>query len=210
MVTETPTAPWTLPPTWPVPREWDASEPCFILCSGESIGPQAETIRQLKGRFIGVKHGMLLRPDADVFFFSGEGNAEVALSLIPRFRGTHMVVRVKYDPRFPESVKRVTRTKEHEALCELTDHVCGYDMGTSAINLAYHFGARTIVMLGYDMTGGHYCKHPLQYPPQDHFRRHLGPLAALNADAKSKGVRLVNCSPISKVPFEYQPLESFL
>ena len=41
MTTAVATAPWTLPPTWHVPREW-AGDRCFILCSGESIGPQAK------------------------------------------------------------------------------------------------------------------------------------------------------------------------
>jgi hypothetical protein len=50
-----------------VPREWPG-ERCFVLCTGESIGPQAEMITRLKGRFIAVKHAIALRPDADVCF----------------------------------------------------------------------------------------------------------------------------------------------
>lgn len=204
------TTSWTLPPTWTVPREWPG-ERCFILCSGESIGPQAPVIAQLQGRFIAVKHGVLLKPDADVLFVSGEGTPELALELLKVFTGKYAVVRQKHDPRLPESVKRVTRTKTHTELCDLPDHVCGYDSGTSAINLAYHFGAKEIVLLGYDMRGGHFCPHPLQTPPQDHFVRHMEPLEGLAADAKKKGIRIVNCSPISKVTaFERQPLEAFL
>jgi hypothetical protein len=67
------------------------------------------------------------------------------------------------------------------------------------------------VLLGYDMSGGHFCKHPMQSPPRDHFKRHVVPLTALNADARKKGVRIVNCSPTSAVTaFEKQPLEAFL
>lgn len=198
------------PATWPVPREWPG-ERCFVLCSGESIGPQAEIIRQLRGRFIAVKHGVLLRPDADVLFLSGEGTAAVAAELIPQFRGRHVIVRGKSDPSLPSHVRRVTRAKDHGALCDLRDHVCGRDTGTSAINLAYHFGATEIVLLGYDMTGGHFCDHPLPFPPEDHFARHMEHTAAMAADAKAKGIRIVNCSPISRVTcFERQPLEEFL
>jgi hypothetical protein len=50
----------------------------------------------------------------------------------------------------------------------------------------YKFGATEIVLLGYDMTGGHFCKHPLQNPPQAHFRRHMRPLAAFAADARRR------------------------
>jgi hypothetical protein len=139
------------------------------------------------------------------------GEAQIELPLLRQFRGTYVVMRRGKDANFPPYVKRVTRTKDHERLCALRDHVCGYDAGTSAIDLAAKFGATEIVLLGYDMTGGHFCEHPLQNPPQAHFVRHMGPLAAFAADAAAKGVRIVNCSPISKVDvFERQPLESFL
>lgn len=204
-------APFVYPKTWHVPQEWAPDDVCFILCSGESIGPQAKLIARLEGRFIAVKHGVQLRPNADVLFMPGECWTEIVRPCLQRFRGTYAIVRSKYHPDLPESVKRVTRSKQHEQLCELRDHVCGYDSGTSAINLAYHFGARTIVLLGYDMTGGHFCKHPMQNPPQGHFKRHLVPLKGLNEDAKRKGVRIVNCSPTSVVTaFEKQPLEAFL
>ena len=53
--------------------------------------------------------------------------------------------------------------------------------------------------------------HPMPIIPDLHFRRHMGPLAALAADATVKGIRIVNCSPISRVTaFERQPLEVFL
>lgn len=204
------TATFAPPATWPVPREWPG-ERCFILCSGESIGPQKALIARLRGRFIAVKHGVLLKSDAEVLFLSGEGTAAIAAGLIPKFKGRHVIVRGKSDPSLPAICKRVTRAKNHGALCELRDHVSGRDSGTSAINLAYHFGATEIVLLGYDMTGGHFCKHPLPFPPPDHFTRHVEFLPALAADAKAKGIRIVNCSPISVVTaFERQPLEAFL
>lgn len=199
---------------WSVPEAWPG-ERCFIICSGESVKAQAAQIARLRGRIIAVKHGVLLRPDADVLFLSGEGTNEIAAALIPKFKGEHIIVRGKADcPSLaPYDVKRVTRTKDHETLSELRSpaHVGGYDSGTSAIHLAYLFGAREIILLGYDMQGGHFCKHPMPFPPQDHFTRHMGPLKRLAQDAKAKGVRIVNCSPTSAVTaFEKQPLEAFL
>jgi hypothetical protein len=195
---------------WSVPPEW-RGERCFVLCSGESIGPQADIIRRLAGRFIAVKHAVSLRPDADVLFLAGE--PQIERPLLEKFRGTYVVMRRGKDAHgeMPSYIKRVTRTKVHDRLCNIRTHVCGLDSGTSAIDLAYKFGAKEIVLLGYDMTGGHFCKHPLQRPPEQHFRRHMMPLAALAADAKANGVRIVNCSPTSKVmAFERQPLEAFL
>jgi hypothetical protein len=206
------TAPWSVPKEWP-------GERCFIVCGGESVRAQRHLIPQLKGRVIVVKHGVLLRPDADVLFVTAE--PWDVLPLLPKFKGTHVVMRRgQGKDGIPDYVKVVTRTKDHEHLCDLPTHVCGYDAGTSAINLAYHFGATEIVLLGYDMTGGRwFCdadgrgewKHPMPVIPEAHFRRHMGPLTALAEDAARKGVRIVNCSPISRVTaFERQPLEAFL
>lgn len=203
---------WLPPPVWSVPHEWQG-ERCFVLCSGESIKAQAPIIAKLKGRFIAVKHGVFLRPNADVLFISGEQTEQIANEVIPPFTGKYIIVRGKSCPGLPDRVKRVTRTKDHSKLSELRSpaHVGGYDSGTSAIHLAYLFGATEIVLCGFDMQGGHFCPHPLQYPPEDHFRRHMAPLADLDADAKRKGVRIVNCSPTSRVTaFERQPLKAFL
>ncbi len=199
-----------LPPVWPVPREWHGSR-CFVLCTGESLKKQAHLVPRLKGRIIAVKHAVLLRPDADVLFLSGEGCADVARQLIPVFKGTHIIVRGKSDPSLPQNVKRVARTKDHDRLCDLPGHLMGRDAGTSAIDLAYHFGATEIIVLGMDMQGGHYCAHPLPRPPESHFKRHMEVLPLMAADAKSRGIRIVNCSPTSRVEcFEKQPLEMFL
>lgn len=210
---------WQPPPLWTVPREW-VGERCFILCSGESIGPQKKLIKQLKGRVIAVKHGVLLRPHADVLFLSGERTETISRAIVPLYQGPYIVVRgwrpsddqwARTVPNFLTRLKRLTRTKDHEHLSPFQTHVGGYDSGTSAIHLAHLFGATEIVMLGYDMHGGHFCPHPMQHPPADHFRRHMGPLASLAADAKAKGIRIVNCSPISRVDcFERRPLEDFL
>ena len=200
-----------LPAPWSVPREWPG-ERCFILCSGPSLGGQLTVIPKLKGRVIAVKHGVLARPDADVLFLNGESNNVIARELIPLYRGPRIIIRSKWDSTLAQwDVKRVLRTKEHKGLCEMRNHVSGFDAGTSAINIAAHYGATEIIMLGYDMSGGHFCEHPLQNPPKDHFTRHMACLDDIAADAKTKGIRIVNCSPTTAVTaFERQPLEAFL
>ena len=90
-----------------------------------------------------------------MLFLGGEKTPQIALPLIPHFRGTYMVVRGKSDKELPETVKRITRTKQHGHLCDLPrpcvcgtgtgTHVAGLDSGTSAINLAYHYGATRII-----------------------------------------------------------------
>lgn len=199
---------------WSVPKEW-SGERCFILCNGESIKGQRHQIPQLRGRVIAIKEAVLLRPDADVLFVAAERNDDINPRLFPTFTGQYIIARNKVPMSYPAAVKRICRTKDHTQLCERPDHVCGYDCGTSAINLAYHFGATEIVLLGMDMTGNRWCtgefKHPMPVIPNDHHRRHSSVLPAIAADAQRKGIRIVNCSPISAVTaFEKQPLEMFL
>lgn len=206
---------WTPPKPVQIARRWDNAT-CLVVCSGESAGPMKDQIRAFQGPVIAVKHGVLLRPDAEVLFMSGEWTEAIAASLLPKWARKNdptalAIVRGRSCPGLDPVFQRVTRSKLHGTLSDLPDHVTGLDTGTSAINLAYHLGATTILMVGYDMAGGHFCKHPLQNPPKDHFRRHMRPLAEMNADARAKGVRIVNCSPGSAVQaFERGRLEDFL
>jgi hypothetical protein len=208
------TATWTAPPIWSVPRDWPG-ERCFILCGGASLKAQRDIVPRLNGRIIAVKHGVLLRPDADVLFFAGERADLIAPPLLKVFTGRYIVVRGRGHQVFPASSKRVFRPVEHTGLCDDPTLVSGYDAGTSAINLAYHFGATEIILLGYDMQGGRWftgeVDHYLPQPPESDFQRHLAPLPLIAADAAAKGIRIVNCSPSSRVEcFERQPIEAFL
>jgi hypothetical protein len=208
------TATWVAPPIWSVPRAW-VGERCFVLCGGESVKAQRHLIPKLQGRIIAVKHGVLLRPDADVLFFAGERPADIAPPLLRVFTGTHIVVRGKGHPVFPGHAKRIGRTPEHVGLSDDPTQVTGYDAGTSAINLATLYGATEVIVLGMDMHGGRWfngeVKHYLPQPPERDFQIHMQPLPLIAADAKRKGIRIVNCSPTSRVTcFERQPLEAFL
>ena len=206
--------PWIAPPIWSVPRDW-VGERCFVLCGGASLQAQRHNVADLRGRVIAVKEGVLLRSDADVAFFAGERPEIIAPPLLRRFTGQHIVVRGKGHPCFPDTAKRIGRTTDHASWSDDPTKVAGFDAGTSAINLAMLFGATEVVLLGYDMTGGRWFAgehpHPLPVIPETDFARHLGPLESLAADARAKGVRITNCSPISRATsFEYQPLEAFL
>jgi len=172
-------------------------------------------IPKLQGRVIAVKQSVLLRPDADLFWIGGEGMEELVIPLVPKFTGQYVAVRGKSCPSLGTTVQRLGRTKDHTKLPAMSTHVGGYDSGTSAISIAYHFGVAECVLLGYDMKGGRWFNgeidHPMPMPPQSQFDGHMRPLAGLNEDCLAKGMRVINCSPDSAVTaFEKRPLESFL
>jgi len=73
--------------------------------------------------------------------------------------------------------------------------------GSSAINLAAHFGARRIILLGFDMsvdgsTHWHRGHGNKAGPP---FARHLKGFPQIAADAKERGIEILNASPVSAI-----------
>ena len=204
---------WTPPPIWSVPKEW-TGERCFVLCGGESIKAQLPLVSALAGRIIAVKHAVRYRPDADVLFWAGECAESLAPPILPIFTGRYLVVRGKGHRVFPVTAKRIDRTLNHmpadTGLSDDPTMVAGYDAGTSAINLAYLFGATEIIVLGMDMTGPS-GSPGMPGPSKATFDKHMEPLPLIAADAKRNGVRIVNVSPSSRVQcFERGRLEDFL
>lgn len=75
--------------------------------------------------------------------------------------------------------------------------------GAQAINLAYHQGAKTILLVGYDMDGPEHFfgKHPpglRRDTPWGVMIRELGRMAW---DLSRENVRILNCSPRSLIPY---------
>lgn len=209
---------WTPPAAWSVPQEWVPESRCLIICGGESVLPQIPLIQRFAGRVIAIKEAVRLRPDADVMFISGERTGDLSLRLLREFAGRHVVTRGRSDPAFPPVVKRVGRSKDHDRLCLQPNMVAGWDGGTSAINLAYHLGAREVVLVGYDMTGGRWMNLDRRFkdlakpaPSKAAHLQHLSTLPAFAADCRRHGLRVVNCSRRSAATcFDYLPLERFV
>lgn len=88
-----------------------------------------------------------------------------------------------------------------EGLCKIAGSVnTGGNSGYQAINLAYHFGAKRIVLLGFDMhrnNGAHWHgdHHAMLSAPDRHidlWRQMMVPLAR---DLREAGVDVVNATP---------------
>jgi hypothetical protein len=194
-------------------REW-AGERCFILFGGESLKAQRHLVPQLKGRFIAVKQTVAIKPDADVMFVGARDDVTICAPFFKMYQGPRIICRSGYDG-FPEGTLLMSRTKETARLCKTPGVLAGLDTGTSAINLAYQLGVSEIVLLGYDMRGGRWLngefKHPLPFPPKEHFYRHLNAARCIALDLVVEGVKVWNASPTSEAKFfEYRPLETFL
>lgn len=78
----------------------------------------------------------------------------------------------------------------------------GKNSGHQAINLAYHFGAKRIILIGFDhqFTGGKthfFGDHPLGWPNCSNIENWCNAAAELSEDLASEGVDVINCSLVT-------------
>lgn len=197
-----------------ITREWEG-ERCFIIGNGESVTPDRHLIAGLKGRVIAIKLSAALRPDADVMFISGKRAYEICEPMFTTFTGKYAITRGRGDARFPRRVWRIGRTKAVDRVCTDPKYVAGLDAGTSAINLAYHFGAKEIVLIGFDYCGARWSNgefaHFTHAPGAKEHRLHLQVAELFGQSMKETGVHVVNTSKHSRLQcYEKRSLESFI
>lgn len=203
------TAPASPPPVR-VPRLWhDAT--VVILASGPSLA--TTDIDQCVGiPVIAIKNSIALAPWADVLYACDRrwwrAHPETRNYLSPKY-GLEPV------PDRPD-VQILRNTGEIGLELDPTGLRTGRSSGYQAINLAVHLGARTILLLGYDLhadaKGRHrwHGDHPYGGPPPPYilFRERM---ATLVEPLQELGVTVINCTPDSALEhFEQRPLRTVL
>jgi len=208
---------------WKAPELWP-NETFFIVGGGPSLkGVDLSGLRDRKT--IAVNNAFRIVPDPDYIFYSDTrwwrwNSPDIPLETPSRIVSTCSASGVYLDPRVlrmnrdyrydPES-----RTPEYfNPLAEERDHLSGPDSGYMAINLAYHFGASRIVLLGFDMgfdpkTGeAHWHEdHPVETPEENYTKRFLPTYQPLYERLQKRGVEVVRCTPsrlsfIPEVPLD--------
>ena len=117
--------------------------------------------------------------------------------------------------RNPE-LKRLDRTKSRFGIETKPGFVCwNKSSGASAINLAYHLGAKRIILLGYDMRkiDGKKNWHQDHKTHQDlaPFKRFLKPFLRIAEDLEKLGVECLNATEGSAINvFPFVKLEEVL
>jgi hypothetical protein len=101
---------------------------------------------------------------------------------------------------------RFVRALEGHGLCTLPNIIHkGGNSGFQAINLAFHLGAREIVLVGYDMSrrfGGHFDGEHDGLPlsaPEKHIICWRNMMAPMADDLARLGVKVTNCSVHSEL-----------
>jgi hypothetical protein len=143
---------------WSVPREWPG-ETFFLLGGGPSLRGFDARILQGQGRVIAINNSYLLAPWADVLYFSDSPWWESHKRSWRDLEGMdHPGVLDIFTGRYRVSLgtsedetERLRTTGETGLEHHPTGLKRGGNSGYQAINLAHHFGAGRIVLLGYDM-----------------------------------------------------------
>jgi hypothetical protein len=171
-------------------------------------GPSAKRVDLdlLRGRasVIAIKQSYDLIPWADVVYGCDAAWWRARRGL-PEFKGRKIVWAGSGFEGFPE-IERVKITRSgrefgNEMTLEPGTIGGGGNSGFQAINLAIQFGARKIILIGFDMTGAHWygrnrwpgaCN-----PDEDRFAKWRRTLDATAPKIAALGVDVVNASPES-------------
>lgn len=190
--------------TWVVPPEW-CGDTAFLLGCGPSLAHVPVHRLHGHGHIIAINDAFHRVPDAEVLYICDRKFWRKQRDRIAdTFTGRYLVT---LDNILPGA--KTLRCTGAEGL--ETDPAClrhGSNGGYQAINLAYHFGARRIVLLGYDMHvvdgRGHWQEREGDYVAPEAFQRTLENVMlpkfqSLAAPLTAAGVEVLNATPGSSL-----------
>lgn len=185
-------------PKWP---DW-SGETAIIIASGPSLKKQDVEACRGRGKVIAIKKCIELAPWADVVY-GCDGPWWRSVQGLPKFAG----LKLAYEPTVCGPEWGIQKVEIPDPKCNafLFDKVgtvgAGRNSGFQAINLAAQFGAKCIILLGFDMqgeTGAHWygrnnwmqANNPDQYSYHNWKRAFEAAAPAL----KDRGIEVINAS----------------
>lgn len=196
--------------SWRVPRDWEG-ETAVLLAGGPSLRGFNAQCLGTGVRVITINDSWRLCPWADAFYFCDEPwwKDQLRRNIVATDGRLHF-----WDLRRGPWIKggEPTISDPHVRILPFSGQVGleknpgmlrhGSNSGYAAINLAYHFGAKKIILLGYDMhvVGARSNWHEGDRPPAAQYQQTLArsmlPLFdTLVAPLKEAGVEVVNATP---------------
>lgn len=205
---------WTVPPIW-------KGERCFIIAGGQTArevvnGFINETDRpRLPDYVMAVKDAAFLQPFAQCMFYADKRFHKFRPEVWQVYKGP-MRVKRSVDENAPQGVLQVRRARADSrginGLSLDPALLGGHDSGGSALNLAFHFGAKEIVLIGFDLMGHHWNPdHPLPRAKMRAHLKHRASIDAMAAPLRSAGVKVLNASRLSTLrEYRYVPLRHII
>lgn len=180
---------------WTVPRLWPG-ETVAVLATGPSLcQADVDRLHECGVPAIAVNDAFRLAPWASILFamddrwwrhkaveVAGFAGIKVSLAFGPKIEGVEQMKTsgvTGFDPR---------RNRVRH----------GSNSGYGAVHIALHTGAARILLLGFDMHGGHFFgRHPspLRNPTAAKFANWI----SLFGDLRGRGAEIVNCTPGSRL-----------
>jgi hypothetical protein len=181
-----------------VPRRWPGET---VVCIGTGPSLTAEDVNAVRGqaRVIAVNDAYRLAPWADALYACDVQWWKWHHG-VPSFTGEKWSLKVSgwrhASARYPD-VQLLTNTGKTGLETDPTGLRTGKNSGYQAINLAVHYGAKRIVLLGYDMklgaTGAHFFgEHPGHR--RGPYRTFIPCFSTLVAPLHRLGVEVINCT----------------
>lgn len=176
------------------PRLWPDST---VVCVGTGASLTRDDVEFCQGRarVIAVNDAYTVAPWADCLY-AADGKWWRWHKGVPGFAGMKYSIEPKHEAKANAGAVML-RNLGHDGLSlDPTGLRTGSNSGYQAINLAVHFGARQIVLLGYDMRGPHFFgKHPDNSGPT--FQACVPGFSTLVEPLRALGVTVINCTPRS-------------
>ena len=206
---------------WKIPKIWDST--CFILGGGPSLSSvDLDLIKKYRVIAVNNAYGTPVSKDrnfcyydphdwVDVCWFGDERWYHWHKRSLRKFKGLIVCCR---ENMHGSGVYGVCRGKPEGIEARPRFVSWNRSSGASAINLAYHLGARKIVLLGFDMRRvddkpNWHDDHPS--PAKNPYTRFLQPFPKIAADAKELGLEIINATPGSAIKqFPIMPLKEVL
>lgn len=196
---------------WP---DW-RGESVAIIASGQST--KKAGVERLKGRVkvIAIKQNVDLCPWADAVY-GCDGAWWKHRRGLPEFGGLKMTWDQRLSGPYPD-LRLVEVEKDcNELLLDEPGKVgAGGNSGFQALNLAVQFGARRILLVGFDLRGEHWYGRNnwprANNPDESNFERWRAAFIAAAKTLDGLGVEVINASPTSSLTcFPKQSIETTL
>jgi hypothetical protein len=203
---------------WSVPKEW-TGERAYVIGGGPSF--DIETAPRLKGRIVACNVAFKLFPYADVCCWSDQRFLVEYADALGKWKGQYRIARGNLPFQPPFDVKILGRTGSDlphniRKLSRDPSRVGGFCTGAMGLNLAALFGAKEIVLLGFDMSfvNGKSHWHDWHRSPSyenhyaDFFHKHFDAMAP---DLEQQGIKVWDCALNGKLQcFEKIAIEGLL
>jgi len=184
-----------------VPKLYEG-ETVYIIGGGPSL--KNFDFRRLVGcKTIAINKAVLFHPSADILYWTDGRFYTWYKNEVDNYRGLKFAL--KPGSQYTRDINVLRKGKPYglEEDPEVLAH--GFNSGYAAINLAYHLGAKRIILLGFDMANDgketHFHDGYPARPSGDHIYqdKFLPGFKQLNSEITSKGVLVLNASPYSRL-----------